>query len=131
MFLAAEFGTGQVLLSLMWFFLFFLWIMLIFYVFGDIIRSHDISGWSKALWTIAIILIPYLGIFMYLIVRGGGMAGRSLDAMNAQNEAAKTYVQQVAGGSSDADQLANLADLHSSGKLTDDEYAKAKAKIIG
>ena len=78
--LAAEFGTGQVLWSIIWFFLFFIWIMLIFQVFGDIFRSHN-SGVSKALWTIGIIFLPYLGVFLYLIVHGSGMAQRQAQSM--------------------------------------------------
>ena len=74
MLFAAEFGTGQVLWSLLWFFLFFVWIMLIFTIFGDIIRSDDMGGWAKAIWSIFIIFLPFLGIFVYLIARGGGMA---------------------------------------------------------
>ncbi len=131
---AAEFGTGQVLWSLLWFFLFFVWIMLIFTIFGDIIRSHDMGGWAKAIWSIFIIFLPFLGIFLYLIVRGGGMAERQVAAAQKQNEAMQEYIRATtggAGGTSEADQLAKLADLHSGGKIDDAEYATAKAKVIG
>jgi len=134
MLLAAEFGTGQVFWSILWFFLFFVWIMLIFTIFGDIIRSDDMGGVAKALWSIFIIFIPFLGIFAYLIARGGGMAERQVAAAQKQNEAMQEYIQATAGsagGTSEADQLAKLADLHSSGKLDDAEYATAKAKVIG
>ena len=77
MMLAAEWGTGEVLWSMMWFFLFVIWIWLIIVVFGDIIRSQDMGGGAKAFWVIFIILVPYLGIFVYLIARGGGMAERA------------------------------------------------------
>ena len=69
----AEFGTGQVFWSMLWFFLFFIWIWLLIVVFGDIFRSHDLSGWGKALWTIFVIFLPYLGVFVYLIARGHKM----------------------------------------------------------
>ncbi len=134
MLLAAAFGTGQVLWSLLWFFLFFVWIMLIFTIFGDIIRSDDMGGWGKAIWSIFIIFVPFLGIFVYLIARGGGMAERQVAAAQKQNEAMQEYIQATAGaagGTSSADQLAKLADLHASGKLDDAEYATAKAKVIG
>ena len=78
--LAAEFGTGQVFWSILWFFLFVVWIMLIFSIFGDIIVSRDIGGTAKALWTIFIIFLPFLGIFAYLVIRGGSMSQRHLDA---------------------------------------------------
>ncbi len=132
--IAAEFGTGQVLWSLLWFFLFFVWIMLIFTIFGDIIRSHDMGGLAKAIWSIFIIFLPFLGIFLYLIVRGGGMAERQVAAAQQQNEAMQEYIRATtgaAGGTSQADQLAKLADLHSGGKIDDAEYATAKAKVIG
>jgi hypothetical protein len=132
--LAAEFGTGQVLWSLLWFFLFFVWIMLIFTLFGDIIRSDDMGGGAKAVWSIFIIFLPFLGIFAYLIVRGGGMGERQMAAAQKQNEAMQDYIRSTTWGSagtSQADQLAKLADLHSGGKIDDAEYATAKAKVIG
>ena len=131
--LAAEWGSGQVLWSLLWFFLFFVWIMLIFTIFGDIIRSQDMGGGAKAIWSIFIIFLPFLGIFIYLIVRGGGMGERQVAAAKRQNEQMQEYIQATtaSGGTSDAEQLAKLADLHASGKLDDAEYAAAKAKVIG
>ena len=66
----AEFGTGQVFWSMLWFFLFFIWIWMLIVIFGDIFRSPDLSGWGKALWSIFIIVLPYLGVFVYLIARG-------------------------------------------------------------
>jgi hypothetical protein len=130
--LAAEFGTGQVFWSILWFFLFFVWIMLIFQIFGDIIRSDDMGGAAKAIWSIFIIFLPFLGIFIYLIARGGGMAQRQMKAAQAQEAAMQDYIRTTAGsGASAADELAKLADLHSQGKLDDAEYAAAKAKIVG
>jgi Phospholipase_D-nuclease N-terminal len=130
--LAAEWGSGQVLWSLLWFFLFFVWIMLIFTIFGDIIRSQDMGGWAKAIWSIFIIFLPFLGIFIYLIARGGGMGERQVAAAQRQNEQMQEYIRATtaSGGTSDAEQLAKLADLHTSGKLDDAEYAAAKAKVI-
>lgn len=129
--LAAEFGTGQVFWSILWFFLFFVWIMLIFTIFGDIIRSDDMGGWAKALWSILVIFLPFLGIFLYLIVRGGSMSERQAKAAQAQEAAMQDYIRSTAGsGASAADELAKLADLHTQGKLDDAEYAAAKAKIV-
>ncbi len=82
--LAADFGTGEVLWSFLWFFLFFIFIMLIFQIFGDIIRSDDLSGWGKALWSLFIIFVPFLGIFVYVIARGGKMHERQIKAMQKQ-----------------------------------------------
>ena len=130
MLLAAEFGTGQVLWSILWFFLFFVWIMLIFTIFGDIIRNDEMSGWGKALWSILIIFLPFLGIFLYLIINGSKMGERQARAAQQQEAAVQDYIRTTAG-TSDAEQLAQLADLHSQGKLDDAEYAAAKAKVLG
>ncbi len=129
--IAAEWGTGQVFWSLIWFFLFLIWIWMIIVIFSDIIRSDDLSGWGKALWSLFIIFLPFLGILSYLIVRGGGMADRAAQATQEANEATKAYIRDAAAVPSEADQLAKLADLHSAGKLDDAEYASAKAKVIG
>ena len=119
--------------SLLWFFLFFVWIMLIFTIFGDIIRSDDMGGWAKAIWSIFIIFLPFLGILIYLIVRGGGMAERNVAAAKKQQAMMDDYIRTSAAGDagSEADQLAKLADLHAAGKIDDAEYATAKAKVIG
>ncbi len=131
MLLAAEFGTGQVFWSILWFFLFFVWIMLIFNVFGDIIRSDDMSGVAKAIWTVFIIFLPYLGVFAYLVVRGNKMGERQMQAAQAQEAAVKDYIRTAAGGgASAAEQLSTLADLHTAGKIDDAEYSAAKSKVV-
>jgi len=130
--LANEFGTGQVLWSMLFFFLFFIWIWLLITVFADIFRSHDMGGWAKALWVIFIIVVPYLGVFVYLIARGHKMSEHAMQAAQAQDEAAKAYIRQAAGTSgSVSDQLAQLADLKARGVIDDAEFEKSKAKIIG
>ena len=131
MLLAAEFGTGQVLWSIIWFFLFFMWIWLVITIFADIIRNHEMSGWAKALWSLFIIFVPFLGIFVYLIANGGSMNERAVESAQAQQDATNAYIRQTAGtGGSTADELKNLADLHAAGTLNDEEYAKAKAKAL-
>jgi hypothetical protein len=127
----AEFGTGQVFWSLLWFFLFFIWLGLLFQVFGDIFRSRDMSGIAKALWSFLVIVLPYFGVFLYLIVRGPKMQQNAIAAAKAQDEAMRDYIRTAAGPTSTADELARLADLHTSGKLDDAEYKAAKAKLIG
>ena len=127
----AEWGVGQVLWSILWFFLFFLWIWLVIAIFADIIRSHDMSGWAKAIWSIFIIFMPFLGVFVYLIARGGSMAERSVQRAQAQEQQFQSYVRETAGTADTATQLDRLATLHNDGKLNDDEFAKAKAKLIG
>jgi hypothetical protein len=127
----AEFGTGQVFWSMLYFFLFFIWIWLLIVVFGDIFRSRDLSGWGKALWTIFVIVLPYLGVFVYLIARGHKMQDNAMQAAKAQDAAMREYVQNVTSTSaSSADELAKLAELRSSGVISDAEFQQAKAKAL-
>ena len=129
--LASEFGTGQVFWSMLWFFLFFIWIWLLIVVFSDIFRSHDIGGLAKAIWVIAIIILPYLGVLIYLIARGHKMAEHAQQAAAAQDAAAKQYIQQAAGTTkSTAEEIAHLNDLKNQGVLSDAEFEAAKAKAL-
>ncbi len=129
--IVAEFGTGEVFWSMLWFFMFFIWIWLLVIVFGDIFRSRDLSGWAKALWTILVILLPYLGVFLYLIIRGHKMTEHNIQAQQAQDQALRSYVQSVSGsGTSTADELARLVDLHTQGVISDAEFEQAKAKAL-
>jgi hypothetical protein len=131
--LLAEFGTGQVFWSMLWFFLFFIWIWLLISLFGDIFRSSDLSGGAKALWTIFIIILPFLGVLVYLIVRGNSMQERALkDAANREADF-RGYVQSVAasgGGGGAADEIAKLADLRDKGVISQAEFDAAKAKAL-
>jgi hypothetical protein len=95
----ANFGTGQVFLSMMYFFLFFIWVWLLIVVFSDIFRSHDLGGFAKALWVIFVIVVPYLGVFVYLIARGHKMSEHAAEAAQAQDAAQRTYIQNAAGTS--------------------------------
>ena len=128
----AEFGTGEVFWSMLWFFLFFIWIWLLVVVFGDIFRSHDLGGWSKALWTIFIIVVPYLGVFVYLIARGHKMQEHAVESAQAQDQAMRQYVQNVtgSGAGSPATEVARLADLRDKGVISDAEFEQAKAKAL-
>jgi len=132
--LAAEFGTGQVFWSMLWFFMFVIWIWLLITVFGDIFRSDDLSGWSKALWSIFIIVLPYLGVFAYLIARGGKMQENSAREAAARETAFRSYVQDVAGsadGAGAAGEITKLAELRQQGVITEDEFQRAKARALG
>jgi hypothetical protein len=130
--LASDFGTGQVFLSMLWFFLFFIWIWLLIVVFSDLFRSHDLGGWAKAAWVIFIIIIPYLGVLVYLIARGHKMAEHAQEAAQQQDAAARAYIQSAAGTSaSPADEIQRLSDLKSQGVISDAEFEAGKAKALG
>jgi hypothetical protein len=126
--LLAEFGTGQVFWSMLWFFLFFIWIYLLIVIFGDIFRSPDLSGWSKALWVIFIIFLPYLGVFVYLIARGHSMTERGIQAAQARDAAMRGYIQDVTStsGGGAADEIAKLAALRDQGVIDEAEFQRAK-----
>ena len=127
----ATFTVLQVFWSMLWFFLFFMWIMLVFRVFGDIFRDQETGGVAKVLWIVFIIVLPFLGVFVYLISRGDRMAAREVAAIQAQDQAARQYIKEAAGGTSTADELARLAELKNQGVITDAEFATMKAKLIG
>ncbi len=116
--------------SMFMFFLFFLWIWLLIVVFADIFRSHDMGGFAKALWVLFVVILPYLGVLVYLIARGGSMHERQEKMAQQQDQAFRSYVADAAGGSGSADQLAKLADLKDKGVITDAEFASEKAKIL-
>jgi hypothetical protein len=117
---------------MLWFFAFFILIWLLIVVFGDIFRSDDLSGWAKALWTIFVIFLPYLGIFVYLIARGGKMQKHAVQAAQAEDTAFRQYVQSAvnSNGTSAADEISQLVDLRNKGVITDEEFQQAKAKAL-
>jgi Short C-terminal domain len=129
MIVAADWGTGEVFWSMLWFFLWFVWLWLLIIVFSDIFRSQDLSGWGKALWSIFVIIVPYLGVFVYLIARGHKMGEHAAQAAQAQDAAFRQYVQNAAA-TSPADELTKLADLRASGAIDDAEYQQLKAKVL-
>jgi uncharacterized membrane protein YcjF (UPF0283 family) len=130
--LASSYPVLDAFLTMLYFFLFIIWIWLLIMVFMDVFRSHDMGGWAKALWVIFIIILPFLGVFVYLIARGGKMHERAADQAAQQQKAFDQYVKQAAGtpGESSADQLHKLADLKTQGVLTDAEFEAQKAKIL-
>lgn len=131
--LAAEWGTGQVLWSFIWFTLFFIWIWLLIVVFSDIFRSQDLGGWSKFFWIFFVIVMPYLGVFVYLIARGHKMGEHAIADAKARDEAAQAYIRQTVGatgGQSTAAELEKLAALRDSGVLSNEEFEAQKAKLL-
>ena len=119
----------DLLFSMLWFFLFILWIWLVITVFIDIFRSDDLSGWGKALWALFVLIVPLLGVLIYLIARGDGMSQRRADEAAQVRRAQDEYIRDVAGSSS-AEELAKLADLRDKGVISDEEFAAQKAKIL-
>ena len=130
----AEFGTGQVFWSMLWFFLFFIWIWLLIVVFSDIFRSHDLSGWGKALWSIFVIVVPYLGVFVYLIARGHKMqstpmrrragAGRRDPSTTSRASPARAVAARPT-------RWPGWPTCGTKGVISEDEFQQAKARTLG
>jgi hypothetical protein len=129
---AAEWGTGQVLWSIVWFTLFFIWIWLLITVFGDIFRSRDLGGVAKCLWVMFVIFLPYLGVFVYLIARGHKMHEHAIEQAQAVDAAQKAYIRDAVGAApSPTDELARLATLRSEGTIDEAEFQRLKARVVG
>ncbi len=119
--------------TMLWFFMFILWLFLLFRIVGDIFASRDLGGWGKALWTLLLIVLPLLGSLIYLIVRGRGMEERAVQRSEAAEASFRQYVQSAAAPASPPDpteQLTKMAALHERGVLTDQEFAAQKAKLL-
>ena len=121
---------GQALWTMFVFFMWILWFYLLFTVFGDLFRRHDISGWGKAGWTFFVIILPFLGVFIYLIVEGKGMGERSLRHVQASQAQMDSYVRTVASSSNASEQIAQAKELLDSGTITQSEFDQLKAKAL-
>jgi hypothetical protein len=116
--------------AMLWFYLFFVWIWLLIVVFGDIFRSKDLSGVAKAFWVLFLIILPLLGVLIYLISRGNQMSERAAQDAAEREKVTRQYIQEAAGTTSSADELAKLSQLRDSGVLTAEEFAAQKAKLL-
>ena len=127
-------GYNYPLLDFFWtifeIFLWVIWIWILIWIFIDIFRSHDLSGFAKALWFIFVLFIPLIGVLVYLIVRGGSMHERAVQQAQQQDQEARQYIREAAGTQSPADQLSKLAELRDKGVISADEFEREKAKIL-
>jgi Tfp pilus assembly protein PilO len=114
------------------FFLWVIWIWTLITVFIDIFRSHDLSGWAKALWFLFVLFIPLIGVLVYLIARGDKMHERAAQQAQQRDAEARAYIQQATASApaSTADQLAKLADLRDQGVISAEEFEREKAKVL-
>jgi hypothetical protein len=120
---------------MLWLFVWIIWIFILFKVIFDIFRSHDMGGWGKAGWLIFVIILPFIGVFVYLIARGRGMGERDIAEAQRRESQFRQYVQETAastggGGGGTADELSKLADLKAKGVITDAEFEQQKAKLL-
>jgi ABC-type multidrug transport system fused ATPase/permease subunit len=129
--LAYTYPLLDIFFTMLWFFAFFVWIWLLIVVFTDIFRIHDMGGFAKAMWVIFVIILPLLGVLVYLIARGGKMHERAATEARQQQQEFDAYVRDVAGsGGTSADQLAKLASLKDQGVISQQEFDAQKAKIL-
>jgi Phospholipase_D-nuclease N-terminal len=129
--IAADYPFIDILGTMILFFLWIIWIWTVFVVLGDVFRRHDISGWLKALWTVVIIVMPFLGVLIYLISQGKSMAERNVKAAQAQQAAFDQYVKEAAGTGGPASEIANAKQLLESGTISQAEFDQIKARALG
>jgi hypothetical protein len=129
--LASSFGDGDVLLWMFEFFIFVIWFWLLVVVFGDLFRDHETSGGVKALWVIFVVLVPYIGILVYLIVRGHGMAGRAAAAQKVAQDHYNAQIRSAAGSTSAAEQISQAKALLDQGAINQSEFDALKANALG
>jgi predicted PurR-regulated permease PerM len=129
---ASSYPLLNVFWSMFVFFLWIIWIWILIWIFIDIFRSHDLSGWAKALWVLFVLFFPLIGVLVYLIARGGSMHERAAQQARQQDQEFRQYVQQAASSSpaSTADQLSKLADLRDRGVISAEEFEREKAKVL-
>jgi Phospholipase_D-nuclease N-terminal len=125
----AAYSFGDVMWSMFVFFMWILWFWLLFTVFGDLFTRHDISGWAKAGWTVFVIILPFLGVFIYLIAQGKAMGERAAARAQSQKAEMDDYVRSVAS-SGPTDQIAKGKELLDSGAITQTEYDQLKSKAL-
>ena len=126
----AAYTFGDVMWSMFVFFAWILFFWLLFTVFGDLFSRHDISGWAKTGWTILVIILPFLGIFIYLIAEGRGMGERNMKKAQSQQAQMDAYVRSVASSDSTTDQIAKGKELLDAGTITQAEFDQLKAKAL-
>jgi hypothetical protein len=126
----ADISFGELLLVVAEVFLFVIWIWILISIISDLFRDRDLSGWSKGIWILFLVFIPFLSALVYLIARGNGMRDRTIKAQAEAKEHFDQYVRQQATAASPADELHKLADLKEKGALSDAEFEQAKAKLL-
>ncbi|MFF9343889.1 MULTISPECIES: SHOCT domain-containing protein [unclassified Streptomyces] len=119
---------------MLWFFLWILWFILLFRIIMDIFRDHEMNGWAKAGWLAFVVLLPFLGVLVYVIARGKDMGRREIAQARAQQRDFDAYIRETASGtarSGSVDELARLSELRSRGDITEEEFRRAKALVLG
>lgn len=132
--LAYSYPVLGTFLTVLWVFLWIVWLVVLFRVVVDVFRDDSLSGGAKAGWMVFVVLLPFLGVFVYLVARGHGMGAREARQASAQKEEVDAYIRRTASGdgsgSGHVDELARLAEMHDQGRLSDREFEQAKEKVL-
>lgn len=128
--LAYDYPLLNIFWTMLWIFVFIAWLMTLFSVIADIFASRDMSGWAKALWLLFVVILPLLGVLVYLIARGAKMGEHAMKRARDDETAFRQYVQETAATAGPADQLEKLARLRDAGTISPEEYEAAKAKVL-
>lgn len=129
--IASTFGLPEAMIVVLQIFLFVIWFWILITIISDLFRDHEASGWTKAFWIIFLILLPFLGALIYLIVRGKGMRDRAIAEQAEVQKQMNQYIRETAAAASPADELQKLVDLKEKGAISEDEFQSMKAKITG
>ena len=126
----ADFGLGEALLTVLEIFFFVVWFWILITILSDLFRDHQLSGWAKAAWVLFLVFVPFITALIYLIARGDGMRDRTIKAQAEARHHYESMVRESAGAASPADELAKLSDLKDKGAISDEEFARAKEKLL-
>ncbi|MEU2428376.1 MULTISPECIES: SHOCT domain-containing protein [unclassified Streptomyces] len=129
-YLAYDYPVLGAFWTVMWIFLWVLWLILLFRIIVDVFRDHEMNGWVKAAWLLFLILIPFLGVLVYVIARGKSMGKREVEHAQQQQEAFNAYIRDTAKGGSAGEELTRLSQLKEKGDLSEEEFQKAKEKLL-
>ncbi|MEU1404176.1 SHOCT domain-containing protein [Streptomyces sp. NPDC005728] len=132
MYLAYDYPLLSAFWTMLWFFLWVMWFFLLFKIVFDIFRDDSLGGWGKAGWLAFVVLLPFLGVFVYLVARGKDMGRREVKQAIDQRNAFDSYVRETAGSArtSSADELAKLSEMRTRGDITQEEFERAKALVL-
>jgi hypothetical protein len=126
----ADYSLGEAFLTVLWVFVFVAWILLLFVILSDLFRDHELSGWAKAVWVLFLIFIPFLTSLVYIIVRGPGMRDRSIKEQAEARRELDSYIRGAAG-TSPVDELHKLNELKEKGAISNEEFERLKARVLG
>ena len=126
----AEFTLGDALLTVIEIFLFVIYFWILITIIGDLFRDHEMSGWGKAGWILVLLIVPFLGMLIYLIARGEGMRERAVREQADMRRHMDSYIRETAGSGSSVDELAKLSELKDKGAISDEEFQRAKGKLL-